>query len=140
MANASRAGGRGSNAGNGTELGGPRGRSMWGSFIANDHIDHLFRLNSIAETGGAGAGAGAGAPQPPPSSPVLRRPTFATVDESEGGAVHHMGGGSGGCGSPPPGAGAHVGSSVRLQQASRSASLEEEGGMEDPDWARANVM
>ena len=44
-------------------------RSVWGSYIQNDHIDHLFRTNSMAPDSFA-------------SSAGLRRPTFTTVDES----------------------------------------------------------
>lgn len=57
-------------------------RSIWGSYIENDHIDHLFRTTScvpvesvsrasshVFSVGGGGGGG-------------LRRPTFTTVDES----------------------------------------------------------
>lgn len=65
-----------------------RSRSVWGSFIQNDHIDQIFRMNSIAD-------------QTTTASSAVRRPTFTTVDESGSGAsCSHVF--SSGSGTPPP--------------------------------------
>lgn len=88
-----------------------RSRSVWGSYIQNDHIDGLFRMGStVADSTAPSAGGGGGG---------LRRPTFTAVDES-GSGVGSSGNvfysGHSGSGTPPPAVRSPMGSPVRGPQ------------------------